>query len=367
MRVLSVGGSYRPVNGGNAKRISTMCEAFVSLGNSVTVCTCSKSDNGSEKENINGVSVLRFDNWEALSASIKGLTEDLNIDIVLVHEETYLRRLKSAKIKAPIVYECHAIEPNRNKLKEFILKALRRFYFNPEFVKSVFVLSQNAKKQFAQGFGYPENLIFYTPNGVEKTSYSEKPMSFGNNKDFIYGYSGTLYEFQGIRILMKYCKDILAIADDVKIMIVGGGPLETEVKEYVAQNGLEERIILTGSVNREMFDELTSEFDVMVLPRPSTPSTESAVPLKIFDAAIHKKPVVMSNVSGLTEAFGEKAALIYDTKNPDGFVDCCKKIYRNTELAEKLVEGEEEALKNWPTVADVAKAQLDAMEAVLKK
>ena len=120
-----------------------------------------------------------------------------------------------------------------------------------------------------------------------------------------------------------------------------------------------------GSVDSETFDKLMATFDVVLMPRPSTPSTESAVPLKVFDAAKHKKPVVMSNVSGLTEAFSESAALIYDVKQPQDFVECCKKIYRNRPLAESLVAGALDAMENWPTVKDVANTQLDIMTAAL--
>ncbi|POP30947.1 hypothetical protein C3B58_18735, partial [Lactonifactor longoviformis] len=230
----------------------------------------------------------------------------------------------------------------------------------------VFVLSKNAGKNFACRFSYPQELIVYTPNGLNKGSFYIDTMHYGESESFIYGYSGTLYEFQGIKILLKYAKDILNIASDVKIMIVGGGPMENEVKSYVKANGLEDRIIVTGSVSQEKFDELTQTFDVMLMPRPLMLSTESAVPLKIFDAAIHKKPVVMSNVSGLTEAYTENAALIYDSKNSDDFVKCCKKIYRNRELAQKLVEGEKVALSTWPSVDEVAFLQLEEMLKVIK-
>ena len=368
MNILSVGGNYKPGNTGNAKRISTMCEQFVALGHNVTVCTVAKAADGSLKEEqISGVNVCRFEDSNELSANVNSVAKRYSSDVILIHNETYVRKLKAIGVDIPVVYECHAIESNPSRLKEFILKGLRRIYFTKSFVKAVFVLSENAKKQVNKEYKYPIENIFRTPNGVEKTEYSDRPASFGNNEDFIYGYSGTLYEFQGIKVLLQYLKQILDIADDVKVMIVGGGHLEEEVREYVKANNLEERVIVTGQVSQQEFDEYTSKFDVMLMPRPSNPSTESAVPLKIFDAAIHKKPVVMSNVSGLTEAFSDEAALIYDTKNTDGFVDCCKKLYRNKELAASLVEGEKKAMEKWPSVEEVAQIQLDVMSKTVGK
>lgn len=362
MNIISVGGRYKPTNGGNAKRISTMCEAFSKLGHNVIVLTCDSYGSAANNECISNVRVLRYRTCDELVRDLEDVSKEYSANAILVHEETYLRKMRFANIKVPVFYECHAIEPNSNILKESILTLIRKFYFKDSFTRNVFVLSKNAQGEFADRFSYPIDKVIYTPNGIDKSDEFSSCKSFSQNADFVYGYSGTLYEFQGIRILLEYAKDILAIAEDVKIMIVGGGPLEDEVRQYVHDNSLDDRIIVTGSVSQAEFDELTSKFDVLLMPRPSTPSTESAVPLKIFDAARHKKPVVMSNVSGLTEAFSEKAALIYDHVNPCEFVECCKRIYRNTELADELVKGEMEALMNWPTVEDVAMRQIQIME-----
>ena len=367
MNILSIGGRYKPTNGGNAKRISTMCEAFCKAGHCVTVMTCDGYDNCPKQDIIEGVRIKRYMDCNMLVMDVLSTASEFSATIILVHEETYLRKLKRLKPLQPIVYECHAIEPNPNRIKEFVLSIVRKFYFNKSFTKRVFVLSKKAGKSFSERFLYPEALTVYAPNGLDKNNYYTKNMHYGEQEHFVYGYGGTLYEFQGIFVIMKYMKDILNIAPDVRIMIVGGGPLENDVKAFVSDNHIEDRVTVTGSVSQERFDELTQTFDVMLMPRPSLSSTESAVPLKIFDAAIHKKPVVMSNVSGLTEAFSDSAALIYDTKTPDDFVECCKKIYRNTELAEKLVKGEEEALDKWPSIEDVAKIQLNAMEQVIKE
>lgn len=364
MNILSLGGNYKPGNNGNAKRISTMCEEFVHQGHNVTVCTCSEYKTSPKTEIINGVKVIRFEDFNEIVRKINNTISENNADVMLVHEETYLRKLRFKKLNIPVVYECHALEPNPNKYKELIIKALRKIYFSKNFVKHIFVLSKNAVTEAGKSFGRSVDCIHYTPNGRDEYKSSGE-LCYGERDDFIFGYAGTLYEFQGINILLKYAKDILAIADDVKIMIVGGGKLWDKVQSFVADNNLSDRIILTGTVGQEEFDRYIDKFDVMMMPRPSTRSTESAVPLKIFDAAKHKKPVVMSNVKGLTEAFGDDAALIYDTKQEKDFVECCKKLYRNRTLAESLVDGEIKALEAWPTVSDVAKVQLDAMIKVI--
>lgn len=365
MNILSVGGRYKPYNGGNAKRISTMCEEFAKLGHSVTVMTVS-ADGTTSEETINGVTVLRFSNYKELADSIKDCTEKYKADAVLVHEETYLRSLDGIKDKLPIAYECHAIEPDTNKIKEFAKRILRRHLFN-RVCDAVFVLSNNAKKQICDTYNVNPDKVYFTPNGIEKDAYKGKDFKFGENEKFVYGYAGTLYEFQGVHILLEYCQQILDIAEDVEIRIIGGGPLESKVRNFIAENGLENRVVYMGEVNQEEFDKQVSQFDVLLMPRPSMHSTKSAIPLKIFDAAKHKKPVVMSNVSGLTEAFSNEAALIYSTKTPSDLVKCCKEIYRNLPLAAKLVAGEEKALAEWPSVKDVAVTQIEAMKQALAK
>lgn len=366
MNILSVGGRYKPYNGGNAKRISTMCEEFAKINHNVIVMTVSTDDTLTKKELINNVTVLRYSDFNALCSDVENCAKEYMIDVILTHEETYLRKISSLAKKYPITYECHAMEPDTNKIKEFAKRFLRKKLFN-SVCDAIFVLSNNAKQQICNHYGIPSPKIFFTPNGLEKDAYKGKDYSFGENEKFVYGYAGTLYTFQGVHILLEYCQQILSIADDVEIRIVGGGPMEQQVRDYIREKSLSKRVIFIGEVNQEEFDKQVSEFDVLLMPRPSTQSTESAIPLKIFDAAKHKKPVVMSNVSGLTEAFSEEAALIYDTQNPDEFMSCCKKIYRNYELAKCLVKGGEKALEAWPTVKTVAETQVNVMRQICEK
>lgn len=367
MNILSIGGRYKPTNGGNAKRISTMCETFSRLGNKVIVMTYDLYGVCKDYSIVDGVEVYRYRDSKVLVENVPLVISKHKSDVILIHDETFLRELRWKKTGLPVVYECHAVESNRNPVKEAVLKILRKSYFNRSYLKKVFVLSKNARSVFSDKYSYPMECILCTPNGVDKNIVRYPEMHFSENTQFIYGYAGTLYEFQGVNVLLAYAKRILDIALDVQIYIVGGGPLEEKVRKFVEENKLENRIIMTGSVSQDQFDNYVQKFDVMLMPRPSLPSTESAVPLKIFDAAIHKKPVVMSNVSGLTEAFSDDAALIYDTKAPEGFVDCCKKIYRNKELAKKLVDGELEALNLWPSVDDVAKMQLNVMQETINE
>lgn len=366
MNILSVGGKYKPYNGGNAKRISMMCEEFAKINHNVIVMTVSIDKTLTKKEVINNVTILRYSTFKVLCSDVEKCAKEYMIDVILVHEEAYLRKISSLAKKYSIVYECHAIEPDTNKIKEFAKRFLRRQLFN-SVCDAIFVLSNKAKKQICEQYGISSQKIFFTPNGLEKDCYKGKDYSFGEKEKFVYGYAGTLYAFQGVHILLEYCQQILSIADDVEIRIVGGGPMEQQVRNYIKENSLSKRIIFIGEVNQEEFDKQVSEFDVLLMPRPSTQSTESAIPLKIFDAAKHKKPVVMSNVSGLTEAFSEEAALIYDTQNPAEFVLCCKKIYRNYELAKCLVKGEEKALEAWPTVKMVAERQVNVMHQICEK
>ena len=100
MNILSIGGRYKPTNGGNAKRISTMCEAFYRLGNEVTVMTCDGYSAETAKESIENITVLRYSDCDRLVSEISQIIENKSIDIVLVHEETYLRKIKMLRITA---------------------------------------------------------------------------------------------------------------------------------------------------------------------------------------------------------------------------------------------------------------------------
>ena len=365
MTILSVGSQYKPNKGGNAKRSSTMSENFSKLGSKVIILTTTLTNSDfsdDEYSNNYGIKIHRFASIKKMLLNINRLISIYKPDILLCHNDITWLYCSIFTRNVIIINENHAIKKYIN-WKEFIKNS---FYpIMRKRTKAVFVLSNNAKKIYVNKYKFNEKKIFFTPNGSDNDK-NKSEINFSNSEKFVYMYGGTLYKWQGISVLLENIQEILSISKDVVVKIVGGGPMLGEVKEYVQKHNLNNRVIITGFLDQENYDKEVSMSDVILIPRPSTIETETAIPLKIFDAVKNNKPIVMSDVSGLTEVLTKNEALIYRNDKPIELVESCKQIYRNKDLAIKLINNANKKIENWPSDIEIAEKQLNIMSKLLK-
>lgn len=361
--ILSLGSKFKPDNGGNSKRATVMLEYYEELGYEIVVCTPTKNDVNDiyDKEyNSNSkIKVIRFKSVKDIIKNTKRLIKEYNVGIVLTHLDILWIYCVFFVNNAQIIHEVHTLSISKSRIrqmiKEFGYKIARKK------TKAIFVLSNNAKNYFVEKFNYEAEKIHFTPNGLENFEVVQD-FVFGNENKFTYIYGGTLYDWQGVNIILEHAEEILKISQDIIIKIVGDGPLYNSVNQFILSNNLQKRIIVTGFLDQEQYNDEMKKADVILIPRPSTLETNTAIPLKIFDAIAFNKPIVMSDAKGLLEVLTEKEALIFSSSNTSEFTEACKKIYRNEELAKQLTNAARIRVKDWPTNLEVAKKQLQIIE-----
>lgn len=89
--------------------------------------------------------------------------------------------------------------------------------------------------------------VFVAPNttDVEKTEFRPE-----RKKDFLF--VGTLYRGKGLDVLLQSFKTFKQeVASDIRLVIVGGGEMEAELKDYVQNNGLANDVMFTGPIYDE--------------------------------------------------------------------------------------------------------------------
>lgn len=155
---------------------------------------------------------------------------------------------------------------------------------------------------------------------------------------------------------------MLNIDENIKLQIVGGGPLLPILKEEIDFCVNKEKVLVTGYVNQAEYKEYISNFDVFLIPRDNILINNTAIPLKIFDAIENSIPIVMSNVKGLTEILDNKSAMIYDSSDHTEMVEKCITLYQDKKLRTSIVEEARKKLSDWPTFLQVSKIQLDYLE-----
>ncbi|GAX86804.1 conserved hypothetical protein [Lebetimonas natsushimae] len=126
--------------------------------------------------------------------------------------------------------------------------------------------------------------------------------------------------------LLKAVKEI----DNVKVVIVGSGPQEKNIKNFIQKNNLEDKVLMLG--HREDIDKILPNFDIFVLP-----SNLEALGTALLEAQSCGVPVVASRVGGIPECVNEgKTGFLFEKENVSDLKDKLLKLIENRNLREEF-------------------------------
>ena len=102
--------------------------------------------------------------------------------------------------------------------------------------------------------------------------------------------------------LIKSVKEVLKIHDNVKLTIVGTGPLENQIKNLIKELGLERTVKIISNVSDERLVEFYNSSDIFVLPSivDSQGNTEG-LGVVLLEAMACNVPVIASNIGGIPD------------------------------------------------------------------
>lgn len=132
-----------------------------------------------------------------------------------------------------------------------------------------------------------------------------------NIKDnqMVIGCVARLTEQKSIPTLIKALQILKKNKLNFKLLLIGRGELEAEIRALVAQLNLQDEVVLTGF--REDIPALMNLFDIFALP-----SLYEGLGLVFLEAMAAGKPVITCNVSAMPEIISENnTGYLIPTKN----------------------------------------------------
>jgi PEP-CTERM/exosortase A-associated glycosyltransferase len=117
----------------------------------------------------------------------------------------------------------------------------------------------------------------------------------------VLGFIGSFYAYEGLSLLLEAMPNILAVDPRVRVLFVGGGPQEANLKQIAARLTLEDKIRFAGRVPHEEVHRYYDLIDVLVYPRLPMRLTELVTPLKPLEAMAQGRLVAASDVGGHRE------------------------------------------------------------------
>lgn len=312
MKIAQVAPYFYPHVGGVESHVLTLSERLVNNGHDVTVYT-SNFDNLKEKDTFSGIKIVRAKQSASIFATpitpkIKKAIASEDHDVVHAHTPPPLTAYYAAKAvkrsKTPFVvtYHCDLELP---KLIGKIATAIYQRTFSRYTFKRADKIIVHTKTYGATSrtlWNFEEAVI---PSAVNPQRFSkdldfskiEKRHALSGKKVILF--VGRLVGHKGIDYLID---SATLTPKDVRYVIVGSGPYLDKLKKRVRLKKVEKKVIFTGRVPFDDIPRYFSACDVFVLP---SISRLEAFGLVILEAMASSKPVIVSNIPGVTEVVTE--------------------------------------------------------------
>ena len=156
--------------------------------------------------------------------------------------------------------------------------------------------------------GIPADKITVIPNAVDVSQFGFAATadaalmeSHGLTHGKTLGFAGSFYAYEGLDLLLRAMPQVLRAEPQTRLLLVGGGPQEANLKTLAAELGVAAAVQFTGRVPHAEVGRYCSVMDVMVYPRIPRRLTELVTPLKPLEAMAMGKLVVASDVGGHRE------------------------------------------------------------------
>jgi len=242
-----------------------------------------------------------------------------NIDIISTHsgKDAWIGNIVSKLTNIPVIRVRHLLTPVKSP-KSYNLAT------------KVVCVSQQVK-EYLKSIGVKEDKleVIYTGIDTDKFIPREKILKKEWNikeNEIVVGIVAVLRKAKRHIDLIKAIKDI----ENAKLVIVGSGPQEKNIKNYIIENNLENKVIMLG--HREDINLILPNFDIFVLP-----SNMEALGTAILEAESCGVPVIGSRVGGIPECIKENyTGLLFETQNVEELREKLKELIENSEKRKKF-------------------------------
>lgn len=165
---------------------------------------------------------------------------------------------------------------------------------------------------------------------------------FGQGNKKVVLFVGRLAEKKGVRYLMEAMREV-----EARLVIVGTGPLETELKRLAEQTKAD--IQFWGNRSHEELKIIIPSADLFVAPSVTAVGGDTeGIPVSIMEAMASGVPVVASDSGGISDLVKhQENGLLIKEKDVEGIAEAINKVLLNQKLAGRLSKRAMEMIKEY--------------------
>lgn len=253
----------------------------------------------------------------ALDRRLNDIVPHVKPDIIHAHSPVLnaIPAIRAGRrFNIPVVYEIRAFwedaavdqgTSRENDLRYRLTRALETYALRR--VDAVTTICDGLRGDLLQRGIAPEK-ITVIPNAVDIDHFSAHggrdallARELQLDGKMVLGFIGSFYAYEGLALLLHALPRMLQSSPLVRVLLVGGGPMEADLKLQAQRLGIEDKVVFTGRVPHEQVQRYYDLIDVLVYPRLMMRLTNLVTPLKPLEAMAQGRLLVASDVGGHRE------------------------------------------------------------------
>nr|HID59547.1 glycosyltransferase [Desulfobacterales bacterium] len=208
------------------------------------------------------------------------------------------------------------------------------------FVDRFIVVSEALRRSLIEKHRIPPEKIVRIYNGIELDKYDperysgekvRRKLKIGSDVPLV-GAIGRLVWQKGFPFFIRAASYVLRAVPEAKFLLVGDGPLRSELEGMVRDLGMRENFIFTGF--RRDVPEVLAALDVLVLS-----SLREGLPMILLEGMAMTRPVVATDIEGISEVVEhERTGILVPPQVPRALADGIIALLRDRDKARLMGE-----------------------------
>jgi len=172
--------------------------------------------------------------------------------------------------------------------------------------------------------GIPASKVTVIPNAVDIDKFAvggqadlDLKRKLGLEQNRLIGFIGSFYAYEGLDVLLRAVPALSQRHPDLRVLLVGGGPQDANLRQLAQELGIADRVVFTGRVPHDQVQKYYDLLDVLVYPRLSMRLTDLVTPLKPLEAMAQGRILAASSVGGHRELIVDgKTGVLFAPDDP---------------------------------------------------
>ena len=246
-----------------------------------------------------------------------------------LYHANILGRIAGRMANVPVILSGIRVAERRSRFRLWLDRVTERW------VSRHICVSEDVATFSIEVGGLSRDKVVVIPNGVDFDRFAKAEPAdraeFGMEScDRLFLFVGRLDPQKGILLLLEAFAELTSTHSDVRLLIVGDGPLRADVERFVDSAGLHSRVHLTG--RRDDVPQIMKAVDCFVLP-----SLWEGMPNVVLEAMAACIPVIATAVEGCGELIENgKTGRLIPPDNRDALVSALRDSLASVDAAQSM-------------------------------